>query len=109
MRGWKNDEAWWALLRGDVTRAVVAAEPRRSRDQVDDDGLDGVCRAFADIIDAKRPFTYRHSTRVADVARDVAAHCGLDAGEQRRIYRAGLLHDIGKLGVSNRILDKTDR
>jgi HD-GYP domain-containing protein (c-di-GMP phosphodiesterase class II) len=36
----------------------------------------------------------------------MAAQCGLDAAEQRRIYRAGLLHDIGKLGVSNRILDK---
>ncbi|MCY7378009.1 MAG: HD domain-containing protein [Gemmatimonadaceae bacterium] len=65
-----------------------------------------VCRAFADIIDAKSPFTYNHSTRVADVARELAAECGLDAAEQRRIYRAGLLHDIGKLGVSNSILDK---
>jgi HD-GYP domain-containing protein (c-di-GMP phosphodiesterase class II) len=36
----------------------------------------------------------------------VARECGLDASEQRRIYRAGLLHDIGKLGVSNSILDK---
>jgi len=73
---------------------------------VDEDGLDGVSRAFADIIDAKSPFTFRHSTRVADVARLVAQRCGLDAAEQRRIYRAGLLHDIGKLGVSNLILDK---
>jgi putative nucleotidyltransferase with HDIG domain len=74
--------------------------------EVDDDGLDGVCRAFADIIDAKSPFTFGHSVRVADVAREVARQCGLDAGEQRHIYRAGLLHDIGKLGVSSAILDK---
>jgi HD-GYP domain-containing protein (c-di-GMP phosphodiesterase class II) len=106
VRGWKNDEAWWKLLRGDVTRAVLVAEPADRAIIVDQDGLDIVCRAFADIIDAKSPFTYRHSTRVADVAREVAMHCGLDESEQRRIYRAGLLHDVGKLGVSNRILDK---
>jgi len=104
--GWKRDDPWWALLRGDVTGAVVAAEPSDRVIEVDEDGLDGVSRAFADIIDAKSPFTFRHSTRVADVARLVAARCGLDAAEQRRIYRAGLLHDIGKLGVSNTILDK---
>lgn len=103
---WTSDDAWWALLRGDVRAAVVAAEPTDQHMEVDADGLDSVCRAFADIIDAKSPFTYNHSTRVADVAREVAAECGLDAAEQRRIYRAGLLHDIGKLGVSNSILDK---
>ena len=103
---WKKDTAWWTLLAGDVTQAVVAAEPKDRVINVDADGLDVVCRAFADIIDAKSPFTYRHSTRVADVAREVARHCGLDEAEQRRIYRAGLLHDIGKLGISNTILDK---
>ena len=106
VRGWKKDDAWWTLLEGDVTEAVVAAEPKDRVINVDDAGLDAVCRAFADIIDAKSPFTYGHSVRVADVAREVARHCGLDDSEQRRIYRAGLLHDIGKLGVPNTILDK---
>jgi putative nucleotidyltransferase with HDIG domain len=106
VQAWKRDASWWALLRGDVTDAVVAAEPSDRHREVDEDGLDGVCRAFADIIDAKSPFTFNHSTRVAEVARALAAQCGLNAEEQRRIYRAGLLHDIGKLGVSNAILDK---
>jgi putative nucleotidyltransferase with HDIG domain len=106
VQGWRRDRDWWTLLRGDVTDAVVAAEPSDRVMNVDEEGLDAVCRAFADIIDAKSPFTFRHSTRVADVAREVARQCGLDAAEQRRIYRAGLLHDIGKLGVSNNILDK---
>ncbi|MEO7457879.1 MAG: HD domain-containing phosphohydrolase [Gemmatimonadaceae bacterium] len=106
VRRWKKDDAWWALLGGDVASAVVAAEPKDRVINVDDYGLDAVCRAFADIIDAKSPFTYGHSIRVADVAREVAEQCGLDESEQRRIYRAGLLHDIGKLGVSNSILDK---
>ncbi|MDB4884309.1 MAG: hypothetical protein JWL95_3075 [Gemmatimonadetes bacterium] len=103
---WRPDDPWWGLLRGDVTGAVVAAEPSDRVIEVDDDGLDGVSCAFADIIDAKSPFTYGHSVRVADVARRVADRCGLDSAEQRRIYRAGLLHDVGKLGVSNLILDK---
>ena len=103
---WTKDDPWWALLRGDVAGAVVAAEPSDRVIEVDDEGLDGVARAFADIIDAKTPFTFRHSTRVADMARLVAVKCGLDTVEQRRIYRAGLLHDVGKLGVSNLILDK---
>ena len=103
---WRADDPWWDLLRGDVGGAVVAAEPADRVMEVDDEGLDGVARAFADIIDAKSPFTFRHSTRVATVARRVAERCGLDAAEQRRIYRAGLLHDIGKLGISSRILDK---
>jgi HD-GYP domain-containing protein (c-di-GMP phosphodiesterase class II) len=89
-----------------VAGAVVAAEPSDRAIEVDDEGLDGVARAFADIIDAKSPFTFGHSMRVATTARLVAKKCGLDAIEQRRIYRAGLLHDIGKLGVSNLILDK---
>lgn len=106
VRRWKRDKAWWTLLAGDVTQAVHDAEPSDRVMIVDGDGLDAVCRAFADIIDAKSPFTFRHSTRVADVAREVARYCGFDDTEQRRIYRAGLLHDIGKLGVSNTILDK---
>jgi HD-GYP domain-containing protein (c-di-GMP phosphodiesterase class II) len=103
---WRRDDPWWALLRGDVAGAVVAAEPSDRAIEVDDEGLDGVARAFADIIDAKSPFTFGHSMRVATMARRIAQKCGLDATEQRRIYRAGLLHDIGKLGVSNLILDK---
>ena len=106
VNGWRDDDAWWATLAGDVTAAVVAAEPADRQLDVDDDGFDRVCRAFADIIDAKSPFTYRHSTRVAEMARAIGRELGMDAPEQRRIYRAGLLHDIGKLGVSNAILDK---
>ena len=70
-------------------------------------GTESRCsRAFADIIDAKSPYTSRHSTRVADIARGVAAVAGLNPTDQDRLFRAGLLHDIRKLGVSSRILDK---
>lgn len=58
------------------------------------------------MIDAKTPFTYRHSTNVARYAVAIATSLGANAARSRTVLRAGLLHDIGKLGVSNRILDK---
>jgi putative nucleotidyltransferase with HDIG domain len=104
---WERDELWWRDLRApDVRDRVVAAEPADHVRLVDDDELDEVALAFSDIIDAKSPYTYRHSARVAEYARALAGEMGFDEDELRRIYRAGLLHDIGKLGVSNRILDK---
>jgi putative nucleotidyltransferase with HDIG domain len=74
--------------------------------EVDDDGLDEIARAFADIIDAKSPWTFRHSEKVAMYAKAIGEQLGFDAHTLRNTYRAGLLHDIGKLGVSSRILDK---
>ncbi len=65
-----------------------------------------IAAAFAGIVDAKTPFTARHLEGVAEIAVALAGALGFDALAQRRLRRAGLLHDIGKLGVSNRILDK---
>lgn len=104
---WHADREWWRnLLASSVAERVVATEPGAEPQVVDADGLDRIARAFAEIIDAKSPFTFRHSTKVADYATAVAEIMGFDAVQIRRIYRAGLLHDIGKLGISNRILDK---
>jgi putative nucleotidyltransferase with HDIG domain len=102
-----SDREWWDTL-GDerILERVVAEEPRDRRRVVDDAGLDDIASAFADIVDAKSPYTFRHSANVARYARAIGAELGLDLAEQRRIHRAGLLHDIGKLGVSSRILDK---
>jgi putative nucleotidyltransferase with HDIG domain len=89
-------------LRG---RAGKMEPPDRVR-VVGTGGLDTVAEAFAEIIDAKSPYTYRHSANVAALARGVGRQMGVGELEERRLVRAGLLHDIGKLGVSNRILDK---
>lgn len=107
--GWRKDAAWWRQLEApDLQAMVVSLEPEEHIRRVDDTGLDVVARGFADIIDAKSPFTFRHSSNVAEYARGIGAACGLDAAEQRRLYRAGLLHDVGKLGVSSRILDSSE-
>ena len=61
------------------------------------------------MIDAKSPYTYEHSARVAEIAVAVGGLLGLDPGGLRDLRLAALLHDIGKLAVSNRILDKAGR
>ena len=58
------------------------------------------------MIDAKSPYTARHSERVAELAVGAAAVLGFGAVGLRDLRRAALLHDIGKLAISNRILDK---
>lgn len=68
--------------------------------------IDPVCEAFADVVDAKSHFTFSHSIGVADAAHGIAARLGLSADRVQLVRRAALLHDIGKLSVSNAILDK---
>lgn len=68
----------------------------------------GSIRAFAATIDAKDPYTRGHSERVAAVSRAVARHMGLDEEFQQRVWLGALLHDVGKIGIDDRILKKGD-
>jgi putative nucleotidyltransferase with HDIG domain len=70
------------------------------------DEIDMICEAFADVVDAKSPFTYNHSVGVAEVAREIALALGLPRARRELVWRAALLHDLGKLAVPNTILDK---
>ena len=107
---WRHEDSWWERLDStDPTAEVISVEPASHVRMVSDDDLDVIARAFADIIDAKSPYTYAHSRNVAAYALGIARQMKLDEPTQRRVYRAGLLHDIGKLGVSNSILDKPAR
>ncbi len=104
---WQADASWWVWLRESSPEAEVAAlELATPQRMVDASGLDLVAQSFADIVDAKSPFTYRHSSNVSRWARALGAKFFADEAELTRLARAGLLHDIGKLGVSNTILDK---
>jgi HD-GYP domain-containing protein (c-di-GMP phosphodiesterase class II) len=66
----------------------------------------GSLRAFTAAIDAKDPYTRGHSERVAAVARTIARHLGQPEDFQSRLWIAALLHDVGKIGVEDRILKK---
>jgi HD-GYP domain-containing protein (c-di-GMP phosphodiesterase class II) len=72
----------------------------------DGEALDRIADGFAAVIDAKSPWTYRHSDRTSVIALSIAEALDADAATLRDLARAARLHDIGKLGVSNRILDK---
>jgi len=104
---WSQRHDWWAEVKRVRHAAQVEHyEPRGQALTVDEDGLDRIADAFAEVIDAKSPFTSSHSRGVARIARRLGESMGEGAHACRLLYRAGLLHDIGKLGVSNRILDK---
>ena len=93
-------------MRDDVAAQVLAVEPADRVLVLDEAGIDNVCEAFADVIDAKSPFTARHSRGVATYAGLIGAQLGFDRAQLRELHRAGMLHDIGKLGIPNTILDK---
>jgi putative nucleotidyltransferase with HDIG domain len=103
----RDDAAFWGPL--EDPRAVPPAARWEPDDRVlmaGDAELDRVAEAFGRVIDAKSPYTARHSAGVAAYAVAIAGTMGMSAAAQRDLSRAGLLHDIGKLAVSSRILDK---
>jgi HD-GYP domain-containing protein (c-di-GMP phosphodiesterase class II) len=101
-----DDELWAACASPALDDTVAAAEPEGREIVADQQRLNDIAAAFAWVIDAKSPFTYHHSERVADYAVAIGRQLGLDEPTIVRLRRAGLLHDIGKLSVPNRILDK---
>ena len=105
--GMRGDTAFWDSLRNaDLATYVADLEPPDLLMTADDDRLDRVAEAFALVIDAKSPYTFRHSERVAEIAVAIVERMGHEPSAMRDMRRAALLHDIGKLGVSNLILDK---
>jgi putative nucleotidyltransferase with HDIG domain len=103
----RQDAAFWRLLgQGGELQQVAALEPADRVMMADDERLDAVAEAFAKVIDAKSPWTYKHSNGVADIAVSVATVLGLPSSDVTDLRRAALLHDLGKLSISNLILDK---
>ncbi len=100
-------EAFWLLLEPasiqDYARDQLALAPKAYATAAE---LMQVARLFASIVDAKSPFTARHSQGVAAVARLLAQRMGVPAERCDQLEIAGLLHDLGKLRVPDEILDK---
>lgn len=71
-----------------------------------DELLVGFVRSLVSTLDAKDPYTRGHSERVALLARRLGQQIGLETSDLDDIYLSGLLHDIGKVGVDDRILAK---
>lgn len=102
----ESGDLWKGLDDPDLNAKVAALEPEQRHMRASENSVDNICLAFAEIIDAKSPFTYRHSNGVAEAAVQIACWLGLSPREVKLIRRAALVHDIGKLSVSNSILEK---
>ena len=70
------------------------------------DRFDAALLAIANFVDLKSPYSLGHSSAVADLAAQAGPRLGLAEAEARTLRRAGLVHDFGRLGVSNAIWDK---
>jgi HD-GYP domain-containing protein (c-di-GMP phosphodiesterase class II) len=70
------------------------------------DLLVGLARSLTAAIDAKDSYTYGHSERVARIAVELGRELGLQEQELSDVFLAGLLHDIGKIGIRDAVLSK---
>lgn len=102
----KDDKFWEGLGADDLESRVTQLQPISMILPLTYDLLDNVAEAFGQIIDAKSPFTAGHSKRVAYYTMKIAEQVTMTNDSRRVLYPAALLHDVGKLGVSNNILDK---
>lgn len=85
--------------------AVLRTEPQLSR-RVAGADLDEVLEAMADLVDLKSPYLAGHSRGVANLVSEAARVAGYPEGDVVALRRAALIHDLGRLGVSNAIWDK---
>lgn len=93
-------------LQEEVEKQTWRAEERRRK--VERMSMQ-IMRTLAGTIDAKDKYTNGHSMRVAEYAREIAKRIGKSEKEQEDIYYMGLLHDIGKIGIPDEIINKTSR
>ncbi|HVW27374.1 MAG TPA: HD domain-containing phosphohydrolase [Polyangiaceae bacterium] len=99
---------WSELLAqfdGDVRAMLLEREPTITV-SVHLGDEDAFATAFADFVDLKSPFTVGHSRMVSVLAEDAARELGLPESDRKRLATAGLLHDLGRVSISNAIWDK---
>ena len=90
-----------------LQRNLAAEVDRKTREN--ENLLLHVVQTLAEAIDAKDAYTNGHSGRVAKYARELARRFGYDEEQQDSIYMTGLLHDVGKIGVADAIINKPGR
>ena len=100
----RAQELTQGLLELDPWPAVFAAAPKDAA--LTGVELDATLSAMGDFADLKSPWTAGHSRQVATLAAAAGEACGLQDAEVEALRRAGWTHDLGRLGVSNKIWDK---
>ena len=99
----------WQDYGSSIERDIVREMEPGYALEADERQIDNISEAFADIVDAKSSFTFQHSLGVTKAALRIAYEFNFTPQRRTTIYRASLLHDLGKLRVSNSILDKTTK
>ncbi len=88
--------SWSAVIDSEPALAIVLSPEE----------CDAALLAIANFVDLKSPYTLGHSHAVAELAAAAGTQLGMPGDEVRALYRGGLVHDFGRLGVSNSIWDK---
>jgi HD-GYP domain-containing protein (c-di-GMP phosphodiesterase class II) len=96
LSGLDDIETWEAVVDAEPALAVVLSPEQ----------FDAALLAIANFVDLKSPYSLGHSRAVADLAAAAGVQLGLSAAEVTTLRQAGLVHDFGRLGVSNAIWDK---
>lgn len=94
-----GSDVWaWAMANEPIPRAPLPGPE-----------LDVLLTALADFVDIKIPYLVGHSRAVAEIARRAAEPAGLPTGEASSLWRAGLVHDIGRVAVPNPVWNRPGR
>ncbi|NOU41943.1 MAG: HD domain-containing protein [Methylotenera sp.] len=102
----QSAEFWISLNSAALESQVFALEPGGHEVALDEDYFDDIAEAFGKVVDAKSPYTAGHSARVGLYTSLLGESMEIPESRRRWLKRGALLHDVGKLGVSNSILDK---
>lgn len=111
---WQHPLFWilivflFGLLITDLTYAIsgIRIKKYNLRQEADRRIIEQSLKTFANIIDAKDEYTRGHSQRVACYSREIARRMNMDEEACRQLYYIALLHDIGKIGITDSILTK---
>lgn len=93
------------LEAGDPYDLALAAEPEPHR-QVDDAALGAAAAAFGDLAGLKTPYTHGHAAGVASLAEAAGRRLGMAPGDLRALELAALLHDLGRVAISNAVWEQ---
>jgi len=96
LSGLDSAPTWSAVIEAEPALAVVLAG----------EGFDAALLAVANFVDLKSPYFLGHASAVADLAAEAGVQLRLPEEDVRALRRAGLVHDLGRLGISNSIWDK---
>ncbi len=96
------------LIQLSLLKDHLNQEVEKRTEQVEQLGMH-IIKSLAYAIDAKDKYTNGHSSRVAEYSKEIAARYGYDEEAQNDIYIIGLLHDVGKIGIPDAIINKNDR